>query len=721
MATILNKQSLNQALRAADRKFKVRDFRGAAKIYHQILYKFPKNKPSLDRLKQIEKHQQQKVTQKDINHLSDLYNSGAFTEALKAARLLLRGSPESALLHNISGAIQISRGEFNEAIRHLATAIDLKPNYAEAFKQMGNALNMGNATKDEQRSIAAINSYKKAIELKPDYAEAYYNLGVAYSEQSDSDSAILAFANCLKIESHFREAGIHLSQVLVGREFEEPNPVLEVVLADLLDKKSLVRPGDICLAAINLLKRNPLLEKHLGIQNTKQISQIFLDIVTDLCGIPLFLKLLGYCPIPDRQIEGLLTDLRSHMLFTSLETNVPESILIFKAILANQCFINEYVYYVKDSEEEIFIRKLEKIAKENIEKGEQPSPSIILSLASYAPLYQYDWHKFLKNNNTIADVYSCQILDSKIENDIRDNIENLRPISAGVSTKVAKQYEANPYPRWIETGLALRPMSIADWVKELNLKVQGQFLSECPNPNILIAGCGTGEHAISAASRYSDSKVLAVDLSLSSLAYAKRKTEELGISNIEYLHGDILDFGCLDKKFDLIECSGVLHHMENPKMGWEKLCDCLTSGGLMKVGLYSDLARRHIAKIRQEIDDLEIEPSDGVMRNYRNFILYSEEEHHELIRGSDDFYSLSNVRDLLFHVQEHRFTIPQIAECLESLNLSFCGFQTRQLRKFAHLHKDSEDQYDLEKWHRYEIQNPRAFAGMYQFWCQKIL
>ena len=40
-----------------------------------------------------------------------------------------------------------------------------------------------------------------------------------------------------------------------------------------------------------------------------------------------------------------------------------------------------------------------------------------------------------------------------------------------------------------------------------------------------------------------------------------------GIKNIEYLQGDILDLGKLQKKFDLIESSGVLHHMEDPFKG----------------------------------------------------------------------------------------------------------------------------------------------------------
>ena len=59
-------------------------------------------------------------------------------------------------------------------------------------------------------------------------------------------------------------------------------------------------------------------------------------------------------------------------------------------------------------------------------------------------------------------------------------------------------------------------------------------------PKVLVAGCGTGQQQY-IPSLYKNSKILAIDLSISSLKYAKRKTEELGIENIEYIQHDILD------------------------------------------------------------------------------------------------------------------------------------------------------------------------------------
>src|SRR5262249_61902411 len=112
--------------------------------------------------------------------------------------------------------------------------------------------------------------------------------------------------------------------------------------------------------------------------------------------------------------------------------------------------------------------------------------------------------------------------------------------------------------------------------------------------DILVAGCGTGQHTLEAARRFAGAKVLAIDLSRTSLAYAMRKTRELGLGNIEYAQADILELGSLPRRFDLIEASGVLHHLGDPRRGWRILLSLLRPRGLMHVALYSACARESI-------------------------------------------------------------------------------------------------------------------------------
>ena len=109
------------------------------------------------------------------------------------------------------------------------------------------------------------------------------------------------------------------------------------------------------------------------------------------------------------------------------------------------------------------------------------------------------------------------------------------------------------------------------------------------------------------------------------------------------------------------------------------------------------------------------------MKSFRNDVIKSNSEWHMRIKGFRDFYSMSMLRDLLFHVQEHQFTLPQIKSCLAELGLKFCGFETDIIVKdFKQTNSETEDPYNLDKWHSYEEANPDIFVGMYQFWCQKV-
>ena len=196
-------------------------------------------------------------------------------------------------------------------------------------------------------------------------------------------------------------------------------------------------------------------------------------------------------------------------------------------------------------------------------------------------------------------------------------------------------------PRWVRLEVPQKGKTVAKVFDEANLHLKSENIKSVLTPTILIAGCGTGQHSIETASRFANCKVTAIDLSHTSLAYAQRKTSELGITNIQYLRADILNLGELGKEFDIIESAGVLHHMDDPMAGWHVLESLLKTGGVMRIGLYSELARRHIAMIRENIAMEGIRTSDAEMRQFRQTMAQSSEEHHQKLVRSGDFFSLS--------------------------------------------------------------------------------
>ncbi len=211
-------------------------------------------------------------------------------------------------------------------------------------------------------------------------------------------------------------------------------------------------------------------------------------------------------------------------------------------------------------------------------------------------------------------------------------------------------------------------------------------------------------------------------LNVSSLSYAQRKINELGIYNVELIQMDILEVSLLKEKFDVIECGGVLHHMNNPSQGLKSLLGVLKNNGFLKLGLYSELARKDIVEARNYIANKKLQANEDNIREFRETIFSGETPELNSLTKSTDFYTLSSCRDLCFHAQEHRFNINQLQETLKSNKLKFLGFLLQQPVKSLYKRYFPEDQTqtNLQNWAKFEEKYPNTFAGMYQFWVCKM-
>ena len=601
-----------------------------------------------------------------------------------------------------------------DAIRSYQEAIAIRPNYAEIYYDLGIAL----ALKGDLK--ASIDNYKKAINRKPNYAEAYCNMGVNLYKNGNRDQAIQSFSRAIEINPDVDEPYSNLGVSLKDATFLKPVKGMQETILKLLEKGNVVRPIHIIRATISLLKFDPIITNALNKHKEGNTRQNIERTCADLAKNSLMTKTMKTCPILDIEVEGLLTEIRSSALLCISEIIYKDEALEFISALALQCFINEYLYDQTDEETQA-LTKLERAVEKKLLSGIQPSIIEILILASYKTLHEYAWHHLLSIPDKFEELEKRQIREIQEEKDIQSSIPILQEIQDETSLKVRSQYEVNPYPRWLDLGMSINSQSISEIIKEINLKTYDDKIKQLDNINILIAGCGTGQHPIGASSKYKNGNITAVDLSLKSLAYAIRKTNELSVNNIEYLQADILDLVKLDRKFDIIESAGVLHHMKDPLGAWSILAQCLQPGGLMRIGLYSKLARQHILRTRDEVVRLGVGSDNISMKEFRNQIIKSEEDHHKRVVLTGDFYTMSSLRDLLFHVQEQTFTIPQIDDSLSELGLEFCGFDSVSiLQEFMAENREPDDLYDLNKWHDFEDNNPRTFIGMYSFWCQKV-
>ena len=669
-------------------------------------------------------------------------------DAEASYRKVIALKPDYAGAHYNLGNTLKEQGRLEEAEASYGQAITLKPDYVEAHINLGVTLqellrldeaeasyrkvialkpdyagahyNLGNTLKEQGRLEEAEASYRKAITLKPDYVEAHSNLGNILKELGRLDEACSAYIQAINLNPDFTDAYNNLGIAIKNVRFNSSNVELYPVLIRLLTNGNFARPKNLAPSILSLLKHDPLIKNLLLEKNFATSIKEANSIIGNLDKLKLLHHLMRVCPLSDLQFEEFFVTMRS-LLLTNLDNfKASPEFIYFLSTLSLHCFTNEYVYFEKDEETEL-VKNLETEIMQSISKSEQPEAKKILCLASYRPLHQYDWCQKLEALDNLEEVKSRLIEEPYAERAIAAEIPMLEEISDDVSCKVRAQYEENPYPRWVKLGIPKKPKSISEICAKLNLHLHSKSIESVTTPAILIAGCGTGQHSIGTASRFSGCQVTAVDLSLASLAYAQRKSNELRLNNIDYLQADILQLHRIGKEFDIIESAGVLHHMDEPMAGWRVLTDLLKPGGLIGIGLYSELARQHIVEVRKEITALRLGTSEADIRKFRQSLVESHDENHQLLTAADNFFHLSGMIDLIFHVQEHRFTLPQIKNSLDELGLKFCGFEVQGIdSRFREFHGEASDICDLMLWHEFEESNPHAFTNMYQFWCQKL-
>ena len=682
-----------------------------------------------------------------IDNLIRLYEEGKIISILNNSDELIAKHPNNATIHNLLGAGFSQFNEIEKSLYHLEKAIQLEPKnflilnnlgnvyidineYQKAIEVMNSALSIRSDFAEGYNTLGlalyksgdidrSIINFQKAIKLKNNLFSAHNNLGISYKEKNEIESAFESFAKAIKINPSSIEPLHNLASIINDVHFNTNRPDLYEILIMILEKNNCINPNDISKSIINLLKLDPLfkniLNNYFSIKNETSLQ----NLISNFEKYPLFLKLISVSLVCDLDIEKILQDLRSSILSSIFNLKSTSHLLNFQSALALHCFTNEYIYSPSLKEDKD-LNYLENEIKKQIAIGKQPEPHFLLCIASYKSLNQYDWSPSIINNSSLKEVFKRQIQEPDTEKRLELTINNSQIITEKGSKIVRQQYEENPYPRWINSNFTLFPLSIAEVIAETKIKLDNLSITKINNPKILVAGCGTGRDALHAATRYKNSSVLAIDLSISSLKYAKRKSEELGINNIEYIQLDILDLKKLNRKFDIIICAGVLHHMNDPLKGWSVLTSCLNNGGLCFIGLYSNLASKEIIGLRNEISEKGIKYSNAEIKSYRALLSRSIGEQNKWLTHLQDFYSTSMFRDLLFHAQEKQFSLEEIKKLIMDLGLVFCGFEDSGiLNLFKKDNKSSCDLYNLDKWHLFETNNPHIFRGMYQFWCQK--
>lgn len=648
-----------------------------------------------------------------FQHASALMELGRAREAEQAYARAVRIEPRLAPAQYGLGRALDAQERLDEAIAAYRRALSVAPG------QAGAAYHLGNALMRRGEGDAAITAFRQAVAHRPDHARAHANLGAALELAGRSDEALPAWREAVHLEPARDSNWSGFARALEGKRFTAADPALADDLRRCLTH-SAIDPQVVAAAVTSYLSADPRIAALLRGDAAVIASAL-------ACGgrldDALLHALLEQAIIADPDWERLSTMLRRSLLARAESGDGP---LELACALARQCFATEYVFATtadEDSRADALAAQVEAALRD----GAGVPPLRIAVTASYRPLHRLAHAARLAEGpwpEALDRVVDDQVRAPAAEMGLREAITRLTPIDDDVSRAVQAQYEENPYPRWRRASSPGAPRPLDDVVRMLfpAAALEPPPL-RTPPLEMLIAGCGTGRQVLGSAARFTDMRVLAVDLSLTSLAYAARKTREAGAKNIEYAQADLLALGALGRRFDLIECGGVLHHLRDPLTGWRVLEALLKPGGYMRIALYSARARRVIGEARDFIASRGFGPAAGDIRRCRQEILaMGDTGFARRLRRNPEFYSVSACRDLLFHVQEHHLTLPQIAGMLAALGLDFLGFEPAPpalAAAYRARFPDDAAMTDLARWDALEAEQPDAFAAMYQFWVRK--
>ena len=671
---------------------------------------------ALNRMNDVEAHLQRTIDLRRDHALAHLNlgnvrrEQGRWADAIDCYERTLALSPNSPAAHFNLANVFSGQGRWHAALEHYRRALAFDPRNAEAQYRLAVALCAVGDTGE------AISHFEAALAVNPRLRGAHDALGKAYLSLGKTDLAIHAAARAVELDET-PQAKRLFAQCAALVRFTADNGGRFRRLTLRAIKEDWARPRALSGACISLIKLDSAVSDAIARAGSAwperlPAAQVLPALEADALARDDLLKILLECdPVTDVDFERFLTSARLAMLTESAADGAPdENQLGLSCAIARQCFVNEYVFSLLD-DESVQAERLRQMLEQALAAGESCPPHWLAGVGAYFPLHT------LANATALLDrpwpdcvkaLLVQQIAEPMQERRIAANIPVITELDGDVTREVRRQYEESPYPRWVRSGLAERPPVLGD-------REPKQLV------DVLIAGCGTGLSTVEFARHADAARILAVDLSRASLSYAKRMADEIGLDNVEFAQADIMRLSAIGRSFDFIDCSGVLHHLADLWAGWRILVSLLRPGGAMQVGLYSELARRNIVAARAWIAERGFQPTPQDIRRCRESILAAGDPVLKSVVQWEDFFTTGECRDLLFHVQEHRTSLPEIKSFLAENGVQFAGFNLGApvLHRFVTRFPDSAAVADLDCWHAFETEAPNTFANMYQFWVRK--
>ncbi len=179
-----------------------------------------------------------------------------------------------------------------------------------------------------------------------------------------------------------------------------------------------------------------------------------------------------------------------------------------------------------------------------------------------------------------------------------------------VNKSIRAQYNKYPYPEPVQDMEEYLKVTDYESCPTLNSNLLWPTTGYPEKPfTILVAGCGSSE-AAGLAMKNPIAQVTGIDISNSSLAHSRYLKKKHKITNLTLKKLDLHQVESLGQKFDLIISSGVLHHLPDPKTGFQALRKVLAEDGSFTCMLYGEYGRVGVYMFQELAELLDLKQND---------------------------------------------------------------------------------------------------------------
>jgi SAM-dependent methyltransferase len=221
-----------------------------------------------------------------------------------------------------------------------------------------------------------------------------------------------------------------------------------------------------------------------------------------------------------------------------------------------------------------------------------------------------------------------------------DGIPSLVGALDARATRVRDFYASAPFPGYPprDSYAALRARAQrSEFARLLDAAI-------APDATVLDLGCGTGQMSLFLAT--GDRLIVGADLTRASLLLGADAARRFGIGRARFVEMDLRAPALRADAFDVVHCSGVLHHTAEPATSFRAVARFVRPGGVLVIGVYNAYARfpHRLRRAVARLSGLRWIPFDPVLRD----------------RAAEPERRRAWLRDQYQHPEEHRHTLAEV-------------------------------------------------------------